>query len=320
MAKETTYATPATVTRFLEYNSETIKQTIARLDSMGLRPSRRILRTNQWLPGRISVTGDTEMEVQTNGFGLLFRAMLGEEVGAKYTQPNAGSFPTVYEGKFRVGATDGTSWTIQKAMGSSDGTVRAFTYGGAKVDKWELHAEENGFLKLKSTWDAANESTSIGLAAAAYTAGSIPLSYVGAVLKYGGSEVTNIKKFTLTGANNFGLARYFMREKREKKEQLEDKLRTLTGSIDVEFENLSQYEKYAKSEEATLEANFQGKLIAGTYNYGVNVKLAAVRFDGETPVVPGPGIVDVSIPFTALEAGTEATACEIVYTTTDTVA
>src|SRR5579872_5682754 len=138
LAVETTYGTTVTPTRFLEFNSETIKQSIARLESGGLRPKRLVLRSNQWLPGRIGVAGDIDMEFQTNGFGILLKSMLGELVTGAYTQPNAGSYPTVYQGTFRAGPTSGYSFTAQKAIGDTGGTIRAFTYGGCKVDKWEL--------------------------------------------------------------------------------------------------------------------------------------------------------------------------------------
>lgn len=135
MVDETTFNTLVTVTRFLEFNSETLKRSIERIESTGLRPSRRVVREKQRQEARVAVNGDVTFDVNTNGFGLLLKHMLGE---VEKSQPNAGSNPTVYEYLGMVGALDAKSFTCQLARGDTSGTIRAFTYGGCKIGKWEL--------------------------------------------------------------------------------------------------------------------------------------------------------------------------------------
>src|SRR5258708_1873690 len=104
MVDETTFGTPPTVSRFLEFNNETVEQTIERIPSSGLRVNRRVLRSSQWVPGRKSVQGDIEFEWQQQGMGLLLKHMLG---GITSAQPNVGSAPTVWEHTAKVGQLDG---------------------------------------------------------------------------------------------------------------------------------------------------------------------------------------------------------------------
>lgn len=317
MANETTFGTGVTVTRFLEFNNETVAQTRERIESSGLRPNRRVVREKQWTTARLSSAGDVEFDVNTTGFGLLLKNMMGEQT---WTQPNAGSFPTVYQGFATVGRIDGKSFTFQIARADDGGTIRAFTYAGGKVAKWELMNEENGFLKLKTTLDAVSETTATGLAAAAYSATAVPLSYTKGVVKVGGAEQP-VKKITLVGDNKLKLDRYTLRgsSSQEKKEQLEGEgLRDYTGSITAEFTSLELYEKFTSGANAELEVEWAGANIAGTYNSGLLVKCPAVRFDGKTPNVPGPSLIEVDFPIKVVDSGAGNGPVQMTYTTTDT--
>lgn len=318
MVDETTFGTSPTVTRFLEFNSETLSQTIGRIDSSGLRSGRRVERTTQWVAGKKDVTGDVDFEFQQQGMGLLLKHALGAVVSS---QPNVGSNPTVWEHKFTVGATDGKSFTCQKGVGDDSGTVRAFTYAGCKISKWDLSVAVDGLLMFKPTIDGISESTAVALAAATYAAQSFPLAWIGGTITLPSGATGNVSKFDLAGDNQQALSRYFMSgsaTSATKKEQLESNLRTYSGSVDVEFQDLSAYNLFVNGTVGTLTAFFQGPNISGTYNYALEVTLPAVRFDGQTPNVPGPGLVTTTLPYVALDDGAGTGGVQLVYRTTDT--
>jgi len=316
MADETTFATITPPSRFLEFNSESIKKTLERLTSSGLRPNRRNVRKQQWTTGREGVAGDIEFDINTQGFGLPFKHALGNITSS---QPNAGSFPTVWEHTATVGQLDGKSFTSQIAVGDTGGTVRAFTWSGCKFVKWELMCDENGFLKFKPTIDGASESTATALASAAYAANAVPLAYTGGEIKIAGSEVPT-KKFSLAGDTQQKLDRYFMRgsSSQQKKEQLEAGLRAYTGKLDVEFMGLTEYNRFVNGTEAEITAFFEGPVIAGTFKYAVEVTLPACRFDGEGPDVTGADLVDISLPYVALDDNAGTGGVQIRYRTIDT--
>ncbi len=315
MADETTYGTAVTVTRFLEFNTESIKQSIGRIESTGLRPSRRVVRSAQWAAARISVDGDIEFDVSSNGFGLLFKHALG---AIATSQPNAGSNPTVYEHLATVGATDGKSFTAQIGAGDTGGTIDAFTWAGCKIAKWELHCDENGFLVFKPTITAANESTAVGLASASYSAGAVPLTYVGGALTLAGTA-TAAKKFSLMGDNKLKADRYFMKAAtpQQKKEPLEESVRDYTGTIDVEFMGLTEYNRFVNGTTGALTAFFTGANISGAYSYAVEVTLPYVRYDGVGPEVQGDKLIDLSLPIKVLDSADANGPVQIKYRTTD---
>lgn len=316
MAPETTFGTSVTPTRFLEFNNDTVKRTIERIETAGLRPGRRVLREKQWIASRESVAGDVEFDVATNGFAMLLHHCLGE---VEKVQPNAGSFPTVYEYKCTVGALDALSFTSQIAVGDINGTARAFTWAGCKIPKWEIIGDENAFLKLKASIDGASESISTALASASYSSTAVPLSYTNATIKIAGSEVP-VMKFSIGADNKLKTDRFFMRgaASQQKKAQLENGIRPYTGKVNVEFSNLELYEKFTSGAVAEITAFYEGPEIAGSYKSAVEITLPAVRFDGETPQVPGPEIVDITLPIVALEpAAGGGKAVQITYRTTD---
>lgn len=314
---ETTFGTAQTVARFLEFNSETIEQTRERIESSGLRPNRRVVREKQWQEARLGAAGDVVFDVNSQGFGKLLKHMMGE---IATSQPNAGSNPTVYEHKATVGQIDGKSFTAQIARADNTGTVRAYTYAGGKIPKWEVTCDENGFLVLKITTDFQSESTAIALASASYAATAVPLTYKEGLIKAAGTELP-AKKFSLMGDNKLKLDRYLMRgtESQKKKEQLEGEgIRDYTGTVDIEFTGLSEYERFVKAENFEVTAFFEGPLISGTYHNALEITLPAVRYDGKTPNVPGPTLIDVSIPFKVVDSGNASGPVQLVYRSTDT--
>lgn len=318
MVDETTFGTPPTVTRFLEFNNESVEQDIDRIESSGLRVNRRALRSTQWVAGHKNVTGDIEFEWQSQGMGLLLKHSLGTIASA---QPNVGSAPTVWEHTAKVGPTDAKSFTCQIGMGDAGNTQRAFTYAGCKVAKWELSIDVDGLLMFKPTIDGISESSAIAMAAATYATNTAPLSFTGATIALPGGATGNVSKFDLQGDNQLALSRYFMQgsaNSATKKEQIENGLRAYTGSLDVEFDDLTAYNLFVNGTVGSMTAFFQGANIASIYNYALEVTMPAVRFDGKSPDVGGPGIVTMSMPFVALDDGSATTPVQAVYRTTDT--
>lgn len=317
MVDEVTFNTPVTVTRFLEFNSETLDNQIARIDSSGMRVGRKVLRKNQWVPGKVNVTGDVDFEVQQQGFGLPLKHMLGTIASA---QPAVATDPTVWEHTATVGPLDGKSFTCQIGLGDATGNQRAKTYSGCKVAKWDLSISVDGLLMLKPTIDGASEATGTALAVAAYAPSTKPLAFTGATITLPSGMVGNVSKFDLTGDNKQALARYFLSGSgsNTKKEQLEEGLRAYAGTVDVEFDDLTAYNQYVNGAVGTMTAFFEGDVISHAFNYALEVTLPAVRFDGKTPNVSGMTIPTISAPFVVLDDGAGTGGVKMVYRTVDT--
>lgn len=318
MIDEVTFGSVLAPTRFMEFTTESAKNAIERIESAGLRPARRVLTSDDWLPGRVGVTGDLEFELGNKGFGLMLKHMMGTIASS---QPSAGPNPTVWEHKATVGQIDGKSFTAQLGRTGNDGTTRAFTYGGCKADTWELACDSQGIVMLKVGVDAANEATAApALATASYAANIVPLVYTGGAITIGGTA-TDVQKATLTGNNNLKKDRYFIRATTpaQKKEQLEGNgLREYGGTLDVEFSDLVPYNRFINGTVGALTLFYTGAIISTTFAFALEVTCAAVRFDGETPNVGGPDIIEHSLPFKVLDSGAADGPVSMVYRTTDT--
>ena len=293
IAEEVTPGTAVTVDRFFEFTSESLALDIERIESAGLRPNRRVLGASDWVAGRQGVSGDIELEVQPNGFGVLLKHMLGS---VATTTPGGATNARLHTAS--IGTLDGDSLTIQVGRTGVDGTTRAFTYAGCKINEWELAAEVDGFLMLTLGIDGMTETTGTALATASYASTNVPLAWTQGAITVAGSAF-DVTSFSLEGSNNLATDRYFISATtpNTKRQQLEHELREYTGTIEAEFTDLTAYNRFVNGTTAAVTATFTGAIIEGALPYKVTVTIPTVRFDGETPNVGGEGIIGVSLPF-----------------------
>ena len=104
-----------------------------------------------------------------------------------------------------------------------------------------------------------------------------------------------------------------------KSEQLENNFRSIAGTLDVEFYSLAAYyDVFYGDTPAALELTFTGPTaIASTFFPTLSILIPVIKYDGETPVVAGPGILTESLPFTGLDDETD-NQIQIQYMSTDT--
>jgi len=367
-ALESTVGTPVTVTAFLPLVSESLMQESGRLESAGIIAGRRVLASQQWNGGDITVSGSVQHELYNRGLGKLFTAMFG-------TVATTGAGP--YTHTFTPGDLTGDALTIQVGRPATNGTTYPFTYAGMKVASWEIacsageiatlgmdvvgtreidyrvvtdgvttsgsaaitsasasfNASDIGnpisgtgipsgttILSVQSATAAtlsANASATgtsisftlgIALAAASYPTGIKPLKFNHAAITIGGSSV-NVKSLTISGNNGLDDARRFLGNQRIS-EPLEANLREYSGTIEVEFTDLTQYRRYITGTEAALVAGFT----SGTDSVTITTN---IRVDGSTPMVAGREILVQSLPFKCVASSTDASAITAVLVNSD---
>lgn len=367
-ATESTVGTPATVTAFLPLVSESLMQERARLESAGIIAGRRVLASQQWNGGDITVSGSVQHELYNRGLGKLFTAMFGSVA-------TTGAGP--YTHTFTPGDLTGDALTIQVGRPATDGTTYPFTYAGMKVASWEIacsageiatlgmdvvgtreidyrvvtdgvttsgsaaitsasasfNASDIGnpisgtgipaattILSVQSATAAtlsANATASgtsisftlgIALAAASYPSGIKPLKFNHAAVSIGGASV-NAKSLTISGNNGLDDARRFLGNQRIS-EPLEANLREYSGTIEVEFTDLTQYRRFVTGSEAALVASFT----SGTDSVTITTN---IRVDGSTPMVAGREILVQSLPFKCVASSTDASAITVALVNSD---
>lgn len=314
-AGESSWGTAATVTRFLEFNSESMKFEPTWLEPTGLRPGTKYKRVSRVRQSRKTVNGDVELEVATLGMGLLVRHMLASATTT--TTLIAGS---AYKQIHTPGDFRGLGLTVQVGRPEpATGTVRPFTYSGCKVESWEFTCEDNAVPTLSLTFDGKTESTATALASASYLSGASVFDFSQATLKLGGTPATASGETTITGGTaaatlvkSFSISgeapkdeeRFGLGNSGLKSEQLENDTPTITGSLDAEFGKTEFYDLYQANTTTALQFDLTGAAI-GANNYLFSIILPAVKFKSISPTVSGPDIVQASIDYEAYSNETD---------------
>lgn len=301
-AQETTVGTGVTVTRFLPFISESIVSTRDRLESAAIIAGRSVITSNQWNGGNNTFGGDIQHELYRSGIGLLWTNALGAVA-------TTGAGPYVHT--FTPGTLTGKSLTVQVGRPDISGTVRPFTYAGSKITKWAVSCKAGEIASFAATFVAMSETTATALASSTFpTTAGRPFKFNHGTASIGGSAV-NCRSFTLNGDNVLDEGRRFLGTQAIA-EPLESGLRVYSGTMELEFADLTQYNRWTAGTEVAIVFTFTAGADVMTFTMNA-------RIDGESPSVTGPGILLQQIPFKAIAtpAGADSTALTVVYTTSD---
>lgn len=298
---EVTYGTPVAVTRFYEYveGSEGIEGKYERIESESFRAGQRTVHKDRFQPNPKGAEGDVELEVLDKSFGLLFKHMFGA-VSTSGTGP--------YTHSFTVGDLAGQSFTAQVGRVQNDGTLIPFTYGGGKIDEWELSNEVDGILIVKPKFDFASEHAGAGAGALAaqtpvYVTGAQLFTFAGGVVQIGGADF-GVSKVNVKAKNGLKTDRYFMRTAGQtvKREPIESEMRSYEFELTGEFESLAHYQRIAAATASGTLANISmvwtspaGSSVTVTVPYG--------RFD-EGPVAASIEVAEHSMKGMCLSGDT----------------
>lgn len=210
---EATVGVPVAVTRFYEYDSESVHGDLHFAEGTGMRGGAlypRAVRSN--ITGR-EAAGDVTFDVPTNGFGKILQHMLGS-FSASPSSIGGGLFEQVHD----PGTLDGNSFTTQIVRPDTAGglATEAFTYTGCKVTAWELSAKALDRLIAKVTIDAldeltpsnsiANTTTSASAAAGASTISTVATIAAGTWITIDTGLLREVAQvFSVSGAGPFTL-------------------------------------------------------------------------------------------------------------------
>lgn len=300
-ANESTPGTGVTVTRFLPLVSETMVDDVERLESAGIIAGRRTMASSQWKAGREVIAGSVQHELTDNSVGLLLDHTFG-------TNNTTGAGP--YTHTMSPGDLTGKSFTTQIGRPDVSGTVQPFTFAGCKIASAQIAGSAGAIATLGLDIVGMSETTATALASASYGSSDACFTFVqGAVTVAGSAPSPVVSAFTLDIDNGLNADR-FTAGSATTAEPLEAALRTYTGNIDMEFKDLTEYNRYKNATEAAVVLSFT--LGANSLTITMNC-----RFDAATPNVSGPGIVTLSAPFKALSDTDDATAITAVLVNDD---
>lgn len=300
MNTEGTYGTGTTVTRFLPLVSESVKNEITRIEGAGLVAGRLTMRSDQWRPGVHKIGGDVNLELTDNSIGMVLKHCFGTV--------NTSSGTHVFWPVSMVGL----GATMQFGRPDITGTVLPFTYAGVKVTSWEIAGDADKIGTMGLSVAAKSETTATALASASYGASDTKMTFIGATFTIAGSQPTRVKSFKVSGDNGLDVDRYTAGGSLML-EPLDAKLREYMGEAMLDLGGTTTYERYSGATEAAIVAQFA----AGT-NY-LKFTMNA-RFDGDTPNIGGPGVLEQPLKFKCVSSTSDAAAISGTLFNNDTTA
>jgi len=295
---ESTYGTAVTVDHFIPFVSGGIVLNIDQLEAKAIRANRLQLDTLDSFQGRKWISGSFSTELYNRSLGPLFLCAFGANV-------TAGSNP--YTHTMTPGDLTGDSLTIQCGVPDTAGVVQPFTYAGCKVNQLTMEANAGELATLNVDIIGQTVVTATSLASASYSATLNAYTFIEGAVTVAGSSVANCEKFSLNINNGFN-PRHFVGSANTS-EPLQATQQVVSGTLDMEFDGLTDYNRYVNATQAALVLTFSdgANSIVSTMN---------VRYDGTTPSLDGAGIVKISQPFKALGT-TDAAAITTVITNVD---
>lgn len=316
-AAETTWAVYTAPNHFYEFNDEDLKYVIERVESKGLRANNRVLRTDRYAPGQKRIEGKVSLDVATKGAGLLLKHALGTST---ISTPSGATLARKHS--HTLGDPYGLGLTVQVGRPDSAGTVQPFSYTGCKVNSMTLKNSVDEILSMELDLVGQDEVTSQSLAAASYpiTSGAASYEYLywtGGAITVGGSSVGVVTDFELEINNGLKSDRYFLGGA-TMSEPIIAEMTEITGTLTVEFDGLTNYNRFVNNTQAALTARWTGTtaIESTTYSY-LDINIPKVRFDGDTPNVKGPDVITHDLKFKALYDGSTGP-ITIDYLTSDT--
>jgi len=289
-AEETIWAsgTP-TIDNFIPFLSESLmlERNIVTTDSIRGDSARSIWRT-----GAERVGGDLNVEVQPTGMTTLFKHALGRISSAG---PSGSGF---YHHKIYPSGSLPEGLRIEVGReGASGGT---FAYNGMKVNQLTMNCTVGEPLTATFSFLGKEESQSQSAPTTSTSISSLnPLTFdEGSITIDGTSQ--EVQGLAITINNNLT----------EDKGQLGSRYRVgiprsgfrdVTGSLNMEFDDLGMYNKYVNGTDAALAVVFTSDdMAAGTQAYMLEIHCPRIVFTGATPVVSGPDLIFYDQPFIAL--------------------
>lgn len=309
---ESTYGTPATLTRAFEGKADSWKRAQDRIESTGFYSGQHAKRSDRIVTVNMGGEGSLEIDVLNSGFGLLLQAMLGSVSG-----PTQIAATAAY--KTTAATTDvdpDDSFTVQVQRTDMGGTQRNFTHHGCVMTGWTLSQDVGGLLTANMNFDFEDVDTSTAAGTPSYPTATAPFDWTMAVASLD-SVSTDVRSFELNADLMLNTERRFLRGSELKKQPVRSGIPVFTGSMEMEFEDLTQYDDFVAGNIIPITLTWTGAVIDSPEVDEVVVTMAACQYTGESPQSNLSDLPVQNLPFEVLWDGTNP-AVQIDYTSADT--
>lgn len=284
VAKEATWGTFVAPTRFFPLRSEGLEFSQERLDSEAIVAGRTTPSSDLWALGGRSVSGGIELDATAASQGILWEAALGN-VSTSGTGP--------FTHTFTPGDLDGKSLSIQVGRPDLGGTVRPFSFTGCKVASLELSVETGSLASLSVEIIGRDVSTSETLGTPSFSATPQILTGHKTTVSIAGSSV-NARSFTLSIENPLSDDRFRTADEFLLEPHLVG-LREITAEVEVEFADLTQFQRFVNADVVQVQAVLTPHSGSGSLTITLNG-----RVDEGNVAVGGPEILTQTLSIKAM--------------------
>lgn len=305
---ETTVGTAVTVDRWLEVDSAPLTWTPTFIEPSGLRVGTKHKRASRVVQTRQSVGGSVELQHATRNMGTLWKMCLGSAVASPTLVSG-----TAYKQVHQPGDFVGKSLTLQLGIPESSGTIRPHTYAGCKIPSWTFSVSDGEVATLSLNVDGWTEATATALVTPSYVSAEVFNFAQASVFKLGGTATTTtgvvsiasgvtvptvVKSFSITGTTPLANERYGLGNSGIKREQLENDIPTITGSLAAEWDRTTFYDSFKSNTTTALQLSLIGSQIAATGQFNtLDFVVAALKFKNASPSLSGPDVVQATVDF-----------------------
>jgi hypothetical protein len=313
--KESTPGTAVVVDRFYPFISSDFADEQERVEGESQRAGQYGLRDDQTFPVSKGWTGPLDLEVYTKDFGG-FLELMGGSVST------SGPTDSLYTHTMTRAATIPAA-TLQTNDEFLDGTDQAFTYAGGKVTKWKLSFEVGKPVMCTLECAGMTYTTATALASASYTSGYEPLTWAGTAITVGGTSVP-MESFTIEHEQALKTDRWKLKGSAARQEPVRSGRYKTTWSAKLDFDSLTQFNRFRASTQATNQAAIvvtaTGPTLVGSATYpSLVATLAAARFDSFGKPLKGNELIMCDVGGAALDSGSTASV-QLVYSNSQSTA
>lgn len=302
LGEEVTVGTGVTPTVFLDLLDESLSADYQRLESAGIRTGRSIIDSESWNGGPIVVAGSVGLEMKNRGQTKLWQHILGAP-----TTTGSGPYTHTYVPK----DLSALGLTVQVGRPDVSGTVRPFTYAGCKVASAAVACTAGEIATLGLDLVGMSETTATSLASASFAADLKPFKFNHGSVSVAGSSLA-VKSAEINIDNGLNTDRLFLGSQNYAA-ALQAAMRTISGSLTVEFGSLTEYGRYTDGDEFAIVLEFDNGTDSATFTMNA-------RYDGVTQNVGGLDILEQTLPFKCIGDGSDADAFELVLVNSDATA
>lgn len=319
-AAESTYGTPVTVTRAIEFLSETLDYKKNVKQSASLRVGRRVGLARGRVVPTVEGAGSLNFEAMSKGQGLLWQLLMGSGVS---TLVSVSTYQQVF-----TFADVMPSVTLQKQLIDATGAVRPYTFNGVVCEGFDVDFADDT-LKVTAALNARELLTATAAAAIVYPAGALSIfSFVGAalytgtvtepttiVLGGGASPLANIRSGKISVKHNPTLDRYNYGGGGKKRQPLV-KTRDISVNLMAEFDATAMADAVLAETPMSLVVTFQGAALS-TGLETLQFIIPCLFPEGEIPKSNGDDLIIQNMSFTGLSDLSSAQPMWVVARTSD---